>query len=517
MDPPLCFVIFRISLLEGRCRMSNRIRTWSRLPCLTTVALAAVIAAGGGASAAPGHQQEWSASVDARTPGEPVMAIVSLQHQQITIYDAKGWILRAPVSTGQKGRETPAGIFSVLEKEAEHYSNLYDDAFMPHMQRLTWSGIALHGGVLPGHPASHGCIRLPYEFAGRLFDVTKVGMRVIIAPGDATPVTIAHPVLVPPTSSANAEGAAKAAAAEADEAASKVDQARLAAATATREAARASVTMRVQENQKRKAEAKIAAAERAVASASSDDAREVAKDAQAEAAAALADIEAQFATAKEQAQAKLDAVAPARQAAVAAAADARAAAEKARALAHELEPVSVFISRKTQHLYLRQAFQPVLDVPITIRDPERPIGTHIFTAMDRTGDNGGIEWTVVSLQHGRTERSVAEHSAAGGSPAGQDVQLASTDQSSPEAALDRIVIPPETAERVATMISPRSSVIISDEGLSSETGRGTDFVVLLSGEPQGGIATRRRSYGGYGRYGDRYWGSPFRSPFFSTW
>jgi L,D-transpeptidase catalytic domain len=445
------------------------------------------------------------------------MAIVSLQRQQITIYDTKGWILRAPVSTGQKGRETPAGIFSVLGKEAEHYSNLYDDAFMPHMQRLTWSGIALHGGMLPGHPASHGCIRLPYEFAERLFDVTKVGMRVIIAPGDAAPVTIAQPVLFQPTTSANAEAAAKDAAAAADEAASKVDQARLAAATATREAARSSVTMRVQDNQKRKAEAKVAAAERAVASASSDEDREAAKDAQTKAVAALADIEAQFATAKEQAQAKLDAVAPARQAVVAADADARAAAEKARQLAHDLEPVSVFISRKTQRLYLRQAFQPVLDVPITIRDPDRPIGTHIFTAMDRTGDNGGIEWTVVSLQHGQAERAVAEHTTPGGPPGGQQsVQLASTDQNSPEAALDRIVIPPETAERIAAMISPRSSVIISDEGLSSETGRRTDFVVLLSGEPQGGIATRRRSYGGYGRYGDR-WGSPFRSPFFSTW
>jgi hypothetical protein len=500
--------------------MSNRIGTWSRLAHPTTVALAAAIAACGGAGAAPHHQaqQEWSASVDARSPGEPIMAIVSLQRQQITIYDTKGWILRAPVSTGQKGRETPAGIFSVLEKEAEHYSNLYDDAFMPHMQRLTWSGIALHGGVLPGHPASHGCIRLPYEFAGRLFDVTKVGMRVIIAPGDAAPVTITHPVLFPPTSGANAEAAAKAAAAEADEATHKADEARLAAATATREAARASVTMRVQENQKRRAEAKLAAAEREIASASSDGDREAAKEAETKVAAALADIEAQFATSKEQAQAKLDAVAPARQAVVAAEADARAAAEKARKLAHELEPVSVFVSRKTQHLYLRQAFEPILDVAITIRDPDRPIGTHIFTAMDRTGDNGGIEWTVVSLQHGQAERSVAEHTAPGGSSGGQGVQLASTDQNSPEAALDRIVIPPETAERIAAMISPRSSVIISDEGLSSETGRHTDFVVLLSGEPQGGIATRRRSYGGYGRYGgDRYWGSSFRSPFFSTW
>ena len=81
--------------------------------------------------------------------------------------------LRAPVSSGQKGRETPAGIFSVLSKNAEHYSNLYDDAFMPHMQRLTWSGIALHGGPLPGYPASHGCIRLPYSFAERLFGTTR--------------------------------------------------------------------------------------------------------------------------------------------------------------------------------------------------------------------------------------------------------------------------------------------------------------------------------------------------------
>src|ERR1700716_4769315 len=109
-------------------------------------------------------------SPSTRAPvGEPIMAIVSLHNQRITVYDANGWILRAPVSSGQKERETPAGIFSVIQKEAEHYSNLYEDAFMPHMKRITWSGIALHGGPLPGHAASHGCIRLPYDFAERLF------------------------------------------------------------------------------------------------------------------------------------------------------------------------------------------------------------------------------------------------------------------------------------------------------------------------------------------------------------
>ena len=149
------------------------------------------------------------ASVAARAAGEPVMAIVSLRRQQITIYDTAGWILRAPVSTGQSGRETPAGVFSVIQKEAEHYSNLYDDAYMPHMQRLTWSGIALHGGVVPTHPASHGCIRLLYEFAERLFDIASLGMRVIVAPADVAPVSIVHPALFQPKADAGAVAAAQ--------------------------------------------------------------------------------------------------------------------------------------------------------------------------------------------------------------------------------------------------------------------------------------------------------------------
>ena len=83
-------------------------------------------------------------------PGRPVMAVVSLGRQRVTLYDADGWIMRAPVSSGQTGYETPAGIYSILQRKAEHYSNLYDDAEMPFMQRLTWSGIALHAGALPG-------------------------------------------------------------------------------------------------------------------------------------------------------------------------------------------------------------------------------------------------------------------------------------------------------------------------------------------------------------------------------
>jgi lipoprotein-anchoring transpeptidase ErfK/SrfK len=154
---------------------------------LVIAGLAVLVVAGDRAVAKNSRTEIPVESVQSRAAGEPIMAIVSLRDQRITIYDAAGWILKAPVSSGQKGRETPAGIFSVIQKEEEHYSNLYDDAYMPHMQRITWSGIALHGGPLPGYPASHGCIRMPYDFAARLFDLTRMGMRVIVAPTEVAP------------------------------------------------------------------------------------------------------------------------------------------------------------------------------------------------------------------------------------------------------------------------------------------------------------------------------------------
>src|SRR3954454_20003548 len=212
---------------------------------LAVAALAVLIAAGGDAHARGGRSERPIESIQSRSAGEPTLAIVLLRSQRITVYDAQGWIWRAPVSSGSKGRETPAGIFSVIQKVEEHYSNLYDDSFMPHMQRITWSGIALHGGVLPGRPASHGCIRLPFDFAERLFDSTRMGMRVIVAPADVAPVELAHPLLFKPKSGAGAMVAARAA--EAEEAARKAAQARLAAETAFRDASRAREPVRAAE------------------------------------------------------------------------------------------------------------------------------------------------------------------------------------------------------------------------------------------------------------------------------
>ena len=152
------------------------------------------------ADAAP-RQKRPASPTEATAPreaGEPIMAIVSIKSQQVTFYDADGWILRAPVSTGTTGRETPTGVFAVVEKKEDHRSNMYDDAWMPHMQRITWNGIALHGGPLPGYAASHGCVRMPFGFAKKLFDKTRIGMRVIISPNDAAPVEFSHPALFVP-------------------------------------------------------------------------------------------------------------------------------------------------------------------------------------------------------------------------------------------------------------------------------------------------------------------------------
>ena len=443
------------------------------------------------------------------------MAIVSLRSQRITVYDADGWIMRAPVSSGEVGRETPAGIFSVIQKDAEHHSNLYDDAYMPHMQRLTWSGIALHGGLLPGHPASHGCIRLPYDFAAHLFDLTKLGMRVIVAPSDVAPVSIAHPALFEPRP--DARDAAAAIVSEAEVAAKKADQARLAALTASREVAQATMPLRRMRNLKLREEERLADAERSITSADSIEAKEAAEVAKASSAAKIAELEAQLVPAEAELQPKINALAAVRKAAVAAE-EARAEAEEAAHALTRPEPVSVFISRKTERLYVRQAFEPIFDIPITIRDTDLPIGTHVFTALQRGGHKGDMQWSVVSFVGSNV--GMTETQGTGIRYRELDSAVNEADLPNAKAALDRVVIPDDTVDRIGQLVSPRSSLIISDEGPSSETGRGTEFVIIMSDEPQGGLAHRRQGRDIGVRYESRrvriHWRSPFGNAY-SSW
>src|SRR3954468_16142787 len=204
-----------------QCTTAVSVRRWDRYTKVMLAAMAALTMLAADTAAQELRRAQTREGVAPRQGGEPIMAIVSIKSQQVTFYDADGWILRAPVSSGTTDYETPAGVFAIVQKKKDHRSNMYDDAWMPHMQRITWSGIALHGGPLPGHAASHGCVRLPYGFAERLFGKTKLRMRVIIAPPDVAPVDIVHPVLLQPAPDAGAHAALLAA--EAADAAKKAD------------------------------------------------------------------------------------------------------------------------------------------------------------------------------------------------------------------------------------------------------------------------------------------------------
>jgi hypothetical protein len=177
------------------------------------------------------------------------------------------------------------------------------------------------------------------------------------------------------------------------------------------------------------------------------------------------------------------------------------------------------ISRKTQRLYVRQAFKPVFESPVTIADPDRPIGTHVFTAIEGATDDAKLRWNVASVGGGRAPSDTVEPQGRTRGSSGRDVEPAPANPDSAKAALDRIAIPQDVLDRIGS-VTPRSSLIVTDEPMSSETGKGTEFVVLLSGEPQGGIKRRRRSPGSEYRYAyprsQQFWRSPFGGPF-STW
>jgi len=331
---------------------------------------------------------------------------------------------------------------------------------------------------------------MPFAFAARLFDATRLGMRVIVAPADAAPVEIAHPTLFHSKSEASAVAAARLT--EAAEAAKEADQARLAAVGAAREAAKAMMPVRVAENLKLRAEEKLSAAEATLSTANSAEAKTQAEIAKAKALDKIAELRAQWAAAKADLQPKLDAVAPARAAAAAAEASRAAAAQAA---SRELEPVSIFISRKTQRLYVRRAFQPIWESPVTILDADRALGSHVFTALEQTGSDMSMRWSAVTLDDGRPRASVVEPQSQGGGGRGRAVEPKGSELNSAKLALDRIVIPQDVLDRIARMLSPRSSLIVSDEELSAETGKDTEFVVILSGEPQGSMKSRRRGSG----------------------
>jgi len=132
------------------------------------------------------------------SPAGPIVLVVSLEEQRAYVYRNGIAIGLSTISSGKPGHETPTGVFTILQKDKDHRSNLYNSAPMPYMQRLTWDGIALHGGSLPGHPASHGCVRLPQAFAQKLFSATQRGDTVVVADAKSSPMTLAYPAVLAP-------------------------------------------------------------------------------------------------------------------------------------------------------------------------------------------------------------------------------------------------------------------------------------------------------------------------------
>ena len=297
--------------------------------------------------------------------------------------------------------------------------------------------------------------------------------------------------------------------AEAQNVARKLRDLRVGASKRASEAASAERASKAAEANLAKAEEELKAAERALET-SAPAAADQAAEAKAKALTKVNQAQSQLEAAKLEAQSKADAVTQAQadiKAADVAFAAAMEAADEAR---QSLVPVSVFISRKTQRLYIRKGNMPVFEAPVMIRDRDKPIGSFVFTALDYNGASDTLRWNVVSMYRNATNIEPFSKAKQGASR-GRHEEPPPADVPGAEAALSRLTLTQESIDRISEVVLPRSSLIISDEGPSIETGKDTDFVVFMSGEPQGGIAIRAHHHEaarGGGWSGEDWFGSP---------
>jgi hypothetical protein len=435
--------------------------------------------------------------------GAPLLAVIGLAQQRITVYGPSGKIMEGPVSTGATGHETPAGIYSILEKEEDHHSNLYDDASMPYMERLTWTGISMHAGALPGYPASHGCTRLSWGFAQKLYQMTKPGMRVVIVREDIAPAEIEQPELfnrrAEPGASpieiraSNALGEAEtharlaavkeAKAAEAEAAKKRAGEAQTAAARKAAEAASAARFADAAAVKLARMKAVLDVRTREMVSKHG----ETGPAALIPAVARVQAVRVQVEKAQAEAQAKKDAAAKAEEEAKAATAASDEAAQAAETARQNAWPISIFISRQAQRIYIRRGREPVFEGPVIIREPEKAVGDFVFTAIGSTGAPGRTRWNVVSMYKNAT--AIEPYSEAK-RESKKRREPRPADVASARDALQRLVIPKEALDHISGPLLPGSSLIISDEAASRETGKDTDFIVFMSRDPKGGATFR---------------------------
>ncbi|MGR6465977.1 L,D-transpeptidase [Rhizobium sp. PAMB 3182] len=382
--------------------------------------------------------------------------IVSKQTQSLTVYENGKAVATSNVSTGKAGHTTPAGIFSILEKRKFHRSNLYDDAPMPFMQRITWSGVALHeSNHVPRYPASHGCVRMPRAFAKELFGMTARGTHVIISEAPVAPAPISHPVLfnldrpvqmlsdatlrptVPLDGKAPVEiamnGPVTGALPKPEFTASPLpDVAPL----------RILITWRSKADDTRDAQALLAELGYDIGPADGQIGRKT------------VDAVNQFKTAHQigpQPELLSDAV---------------------------LQALYDAAGRKVPprgQLVARQNFTEVFSAPIAIRDPQTALGTHFLEVIGVDAANGAAEWNALTLPNHLPAKTMERLGLT-----------KEADASAPDAAkrvLDRLTIPNDIRQKIAAMVVPGLSLTIADTGYEMNTGPGTDFVTTVRQPP----------------------------------
>ena len=371
-------------------------------------------------------------AIAAPANADPLMLVVSLGQQKLDVYRGTELVTSTKVSSGKPGHDTRTGVFSILEKRRRHHSNLFSGAPMPWMQRMTWTGTALHGGVVPGYPASHGCVRLPFSFAPKLFQMTNVGENVVVAHNRIVPEPIEHPNLFQPASAQ-----ALVSLALADRAAGASDAGAVASLQSSRQAVtdsyaiagtipgtplRILITRRTERD-------RIIAVQYLLSSLGYLKLQNFTGRVGAETIAAIKAFQ------KTNGLTETGAV----------------SADLAKAVyrvAGRVEPPE-------GHLYVRQDFNRLFDVPVVLRDPGQKLGTHVFAAMTPPAHSGKMPWVGVSLE-GDDSASV----------------------------LDRIEIPDEVRQEISAQLTPGSSLIVAETSVASSLLReGDDFIVWTNDTP----------------------------------
>jgi peptidoglycan hydrolase-like protein with peptidoglycan-binding domain len=377
--------------------------------------------------AALARDNQASAETDKAELAVPLQMLVSLKEQQINVYRGTDLVRTAPISSGKRGNSTPPGVFSILEKRRRHFSNLYNNAPMPYMQRLTWSGVALHQGKLPGYPASHGCIRLPRNFAKDLYGMTERGMHVVVTRDAAVPELIEHDVLPQPFREGTSVASLSSGTIAADPALRgsvsvvNFDPKLTEKAEANPhfdQPLRMIVTLRKPENERK--------ALQRLLNEMGFNAGPVDGVVGRKTRAAIELFQESH--------------------------DLLITGKMTDGLMQKVYKASGHDKDGNAILRVRRKFRDIYQAPVTLTDPTAEIGTHVFTALAFKPGDAKVDWMAVPAEGESHEDSGK--------------------------VLNRLVISDTVRREISKILTPGSSLIVTDRSFARNTGLGTDFVVV---------------------------------------